>query len=105
MKKHEYTIDILRVLADGRFHSMQTIADEVEVNRTTVFHFVEILVMRGMAETFVGGAKFGGVRLLRPFLFNHLEISSVELQTIITALMRTEQNPKVRDLVAKLLRG
>jgi len=105
MKKHEYTIDILRVLADGRFHSMQTIADEVQVNRTTVFHFVEILVMRGMAETFVGGAKFGGVRLLRPFIFNYIEVSNTEKQIIVSALMKTEQTPRVRDLVAKLSVG
>ena len=86
LKKSSITADILHVLSDGNVHTMQEIADEVEVSRCTVQRHIQSLSYRYPIETFCGGDKKGGVYLDKKYLHQGKIRSRDELQIISQAL-------------------
>ena len=63
LKKSSITADILHVLNDGKIHTLQEIADEVEAHKSTIKRHIQSLSYRYPIETFHGGDKKGGVYL------------------------------------------
>ena len=86
LKKSSITADILNILSDGKVHTMNEIADEVEVSRKTVNRHVQSLSYRYPIETFCGGDKRGGVYLDKKYLHQGKIRSRDELQIISQAL-------------------
>ena len=88
LKSSSITADILNILSDGKKHTMQEIADEIEVNERTVRRHVQSLSYRYPIETFCGGIEKGGVRLDksccsgRVFTKNEIEIISKALSLL-----------------------
>ena len=67
LKASSITADILNILSDGKKHTMQEIADEVEVSERTVRRHIQSLSYRYPIETFCGGIERGGVCLQKEF--------------------------------------
>ena len=86
LKKSSITADILNVLLDGRVHTIQDIADKVEVHYNTVRRHVQSLSYRYPIETFCGGINRGGVQLDTKYLNQGKIRSRDELQIISQAL-------------------
>lgn len=78
--------DILNVLSDGKVHTLQEIADDVEVSYHTVQRHIQSLAYRYPIETFRGGDKKGGVYLDKKYLYQGKIRSRDELQIISQAL-------------------
>ena len=86
LRKSSITADILNALSDGKVHTMQEIADEVEVSEKTVRRHIQSLAYRYPIETFRGGDKRGGVYLDKKYLHQGKIRSRDELQIISQAL-------------------
>ena len=86
MKKSSITADILNALSDGKVHTMQEIADEVEVSKRTVIRHIQSLSYRYPIETFHGGDRKGGVYLDKKYIYQGKIRSRDELQIISQAL-------------------
>ena len=86
LKRSSITADILNILSDGKVHTMQEIADEVEVCRKTVYNHIQSLSYRYPIETFRGGDNKGGVYLDKKYLHQGKIRSRDELQIISQAL-------------------
>ena len=81
------TADILNVLQDGKVHTMQEIANEVEVSRITVQRHIQSLSYRYPIETFCGGDKEkGGVFLDKKYMVNGKVMTNEKLDLINQAL-------------------
>lgn len=92
IRKSSTTADILNVLSDGKFHTMQEIADQVEVSKCTVQRHVQSLSYRYPIETFHGGDKKGGVYLDKKYLNQGKIRSRDELQIISKALRLLQES-------------
>lgn len=92
MEKTNISADILNILSDGEDHTFQSIADEIEVHRNTVYKHVQILSLRYPIETFCGGANRGGVRLDKKYLYQGKVRSRDELQIISKALRLLQES-------------
>ena len=68
LKKSSITADILSFISDGQVHTMQEIADEIEVSNCTVQRHIQSLSFRYPIETFHGGDNRGGVFLDKKYL-------------------------------------
>ena len=86
LKKSSITADILNILSDGKIHTMQEIADEVEVSEKTVRRHIQSLSYRYPIETFRGGDRRGGVYLDKKYIYQGKIRSRDELQIISQAL-------------------
>lgn len=86
LRKSSITADILNVLSDGKIHTLQDIAEKVEVCRQTVCRHIQSLSYRYPIETFHGGDKRGGVYLDKKYLHQGKIRSRDELQIISKAL-------------------
>ena len=103
LKKSSITADILHVLNDGKVHTMQQIADEVEVSERTVRRHIQSLSYRYTIETFVGGDKRGGVFLDKSAIHQGKILSSDELQ-IISKALRLLQESECKDVDHEVLK-
>ena len=86
LRKSSITADILNFISDGKVHTYQEIADEVEVSYSTVRRHIQSLSYRYPIETFCGGDKRGGVYLDKKYLHQGKIRSRDELQIISQAL-------------------
>ena len=86
LRKSSITADILSFISDGKLHTYQEIADEVEVSYSTVRRHIQSLSYRYPIETFCGGDKRGGVYLDKKYLHQGKIRSRDELQIISQAL-------------------
>lgn len=86
LKKSSITADILNILSDCEIHTMQEIADKVEVSRCTVLRHIQSLSYRYPINTFCGGINKGGVQLDKNYLHQGKIRSNDELQLIEKAL-------------------
>lgn len=86
LKKSSITADILNVLSDCKVHTMQEIADKVEVCERTVRNHIQSLSYRYPINTFRGGINRGGVQLEEKYLHQGKIRSRDELQIISQAL-------------------
>ena len=103
LKKSSITADILHVLNDGKVHTMQQIADEVEVSERTVRRHIQSLSYRYPIETFVGGDKRGGVFLDKSAIHQGKILSRDELQ-IISKALRLLQESECKDVDHEVLK-
>lgn len=103
LKKSSITADILHVLNDGKVHTMQQIADEVEVSERTVRRHIQSLSYRYPIETFVGGDKRGGVFLDKSATHQGKILSRDELQ-IISKALRLLQESECKDVDHEVLK-
>ena len=86
LKKSSITADILNILSDCKVHTLQEIADEVEVHKNTVLKHIQSLAYRYPINTFCGGINRGGVQLDEKYLHQGKIRSNDELQLIEKAL-------------------
>ncbi len=92
IRSRSITADILNVISDGKIHTMQEIADEVECSRRTVIRHIQSLSYRFPIETFCGGDARGGVLLDRKYIVNGKIISNEKLNIINQALEMYKAN-------------
>ena len=92
LRKSSITADILNILSDCEIHTMQEIADEVEVSRKTVVRHIQSLSYRYPIQTFCGGINRGGVCLDKSYLYQGKVLSNDELQLINKALTLLQKN-------------
>ena len=103
LRKSSITADILHVLNDGKVHTLQEIADEVEVSERTVRRHIQSLSYRYPIETFVGGDKRGGVFLDKSAIHQSKILSRDELQ-IISKALRLLQESECKDVDHEVLK-
>lgn len=95
--------DILSVLADGKVHTYQSIADEIEVHRNTVYNHIRSLSYRHNIETFSGGIDKGGVRLIPDEKIKVGYLSNDELQLIINQLeLLQSPNANIKQFIKSI---
>ena len=102
LKKSSITADILHVLHDGKVHTLQEIADEVEVSYCTVQRHIQSLSYRYPIETFKGGDKRGGVFLDKSAIHQGKILTRDELQ-IISKALRLLQESGCKDVNQEVL--
>ena len=68
-KKSSITADILNALSDGKIHTLQEIADEIEVSKITVYRHIQSLSYRYPIQSFCGGINRGGVYLDKDYIY------------------------------------
>ena len=87
LKKSSITADILNILSDNKVHTLQEIADEVEISKMTVRRHIQSLSYRYPIETFCGGINRGGVSLAKDYVYQGSTLTNDELQLINNALL------------------
>ena len=85
-KQSSTTADILNYISDGKVHTLQEIADEIEISRITVFRHIQSLSYSYPIQTFCGGINRGGVYLDKSYLYQGKTLTIDELQVINKAL-------------------
>lgn len=85
-KSSSVTADILNYISDGKVHSLQEIADEVEVHKNTVYKHIQSLSYRYPIDTFCGGINRGGVKLDTKYIVQGKIITNEKLQILGKAL-------------------
>lgn len=104
LKKSSITADILNVLSDGKVHTIQDIACEVEVHYNTVRRHIQSLSYRYPIQTFCGGINRGGVCLDKDYIHQGKILTTDELQVIAKALTML-QNSESEDVNPELIKG
>lgn len=97
LKKSSITADILNILSDSKIHSMQEIADEVEVSYKTINRHIQSLSYRYPIQTFRGGKNYGGVILDKNYIHQGKILSIEELQLINKALVLLQKTESEVD--------
>ena len=106
LKKSSITADILNVLSDCKIHTMQEIADIVEVSKITVRRHIQSLSYRYPIQTFCGGINRGGVCLDKDYIHQGKILTNDELQVInkaLTLLQKCGSEDVNPELIANLL--
>ena len=86
LRSSSITADILNILSDGKVHTSQEIASELEIHKNTVQRHIQSLAYRYPIETFHGGDKKGGIFLDKKYIHDGRIWSKDELQVIEKAL-------------------
>lgn len=86
MKKYDVAASILEILEDNEIHSMNEIAEKLELSRLTVFRHIQTLSLHYDIETFKGGQIRGGVRLKTITKIDVSYLSSNDLQSVMSAI-------------------
>ena len=84
--------DILNFISDGNLHTINEIASQVEISRSTVKRHLQSLSYRYPIETFKGGVNFGGVILNKQYIYQGKIRSKDELQIIEKALRLLQES-------------
>ena len=96
LKKSSITADILNILSDNKIHTMNEIAEKLEISRITVVRHIQSLSYRYPIQTFCGGINRGGVYLDKDYIYQGKTLSIDELQIINNALsLLQKQNANV----------
>lgn len=106
LKKSSITADILNVLSDCKVHTMQEIAEIVEVSRQTVVKHIQSLSYRYPIQTFCGGINRGGVCLDKDYIHQGKVLTNDELQVInkaLTLLQKCGSEDVNPELIASLI--
>src|SRR5574344_2079211 len=85
-KSSSTTADILNFISDCKLHTLQEIADEVEISKKTIRRHIQSLSYRYPIQTFCGGINRGGVYLDKSYLYQGKTLTVDELQVINKAL-------------------
>ena len=105
LRKSSITADILNILSDGKIHSMQEIANEVELCEKTVRRHIQSLSYRYPIQTFCDGINHGGVKLESNFVYQGKVLTNDELQLInkaLSLLQKTKSEEVNNELLSKL---
>lgn len=86
VKSSDVTADIINLLSDGKIHTMQEIADDVECSKMTVRRHIGSLKYRYPIENSLGNGKKQGVYLDKTYIYQGKVRSNDELQIIHKAL-------------------
>ena len=86
MKSRNIQADILAVISDGKVHTTNEIAEKIEVSQITVKRHIQSLAYSHNIETFHGGDRKGGVRLITDKQISLKGLDNDELQLIIEAI-------------------
>jgi len=86
VKKYDVEASILEILEDNEIHSMNEIAEKLEISRWTVYRHIETLSLHYDIEIYRGGAIKGGVRLKTITKIDVSYLSSDDLQSVIEAI-------------------
>lgn len=86
MRSRNIQADILAYLSDGKLHTMQQIAEVVEVCERTVRRHIQDLSYRFNIQTFFGRDGYGGVRFIKEKSIDVGYLNNDELQLIIDQL-------------------
>ncbi|MGN0748464.1 MAG: winged helix-turn-helix transcriptional regulator [Christensenellales bacterium] len=92
LRSSSITADILNCLSDCKIHTIDEIANEVEVSRSTVKRHIQSLSYRYPIQTFCGGINRGGVYLDKNYINQGQILSNDELQIISKALILLQKN-------------
>ena len=103
LKKSSITADILHVLNDGKIHTLQEIADEVEAHKSTIKRHLQSLSYRYPIETYHGGDNRGRVYLDKSAIHQGKILTRDELQ-IISKALRLLQESKCKDVNQEVLK-
>lgn len=106
LKKSSITADILNFLSDGKIHTLQEIADEVEVSKMTVRRHIQSLSYRYPIQTFCGGINRGGVYLDKNYIYQGATLSNNELQLIVkglSLLQKTNDQSLDKETISNLI--
>ncbi len=106
-RKSSTTADILNFISDGKIHTLQEIADEVEISYSTAKRHIQSLSYRYPIETFCGGINRGGVRLDSKKIYQGKILSNDELQLIyngLKLLQKLDPNDN-NEKISKLLKN
>ena len=96
LKKSSITADILNILSDNKIHTMNEIAEKLEISRITVVRHIQSLSYRYPIQTFCGGINRGGVYLDKDYIYQGKTLAIDELQIINNALsLLQKQNANV----------
>lgn len=104
LKKSSITADILNILSDCKVHTMQEIANEVEVSEKTIRRHIQSLSYRYPIQTFCGGVNRGGVYLDKDYIHQGKILTTDELQVIAKALTML-QNSESKDVNPELIKS
>ena len=97
LKYSSITADILNVLTDGKVHTMQEIADQVEVSQRTVRRHIQSLSYRFPIQTFKGGIQKGGVYIEKEFIYQGRIRTKEEIEIIKEALVLMKEREEEKD--------
>lgn len=97
LKYSSITADILNVLTDGKVHTMQEIADQVEVSQRTVRRHIQSLSYRFPIQTFKGGDKKGGVYIEKEFIYQGKIRTKEEIEIIKEALILMKEREEEKN--------
>ena len=86
MRSRNIQADILAYLSDAKLHTMQEIAEHVEVRERTVRRHIQDLSYRFNIQTFFGRDGYGGVRFIKEKSIDVGYLNNDELQLIIDQL-------------------
>lgn len=86
LRSSSITADILNILSDGKVHTLQEIANKVEVSKSTVRRHIASLSYRYPIDSIRGGINRGGIQLDKNYLHQGKIRSTDELQLIEKAL-------------------
>ena len=106
LRKSSITADILNILSDCKIHTINEIADEVEVSRSTVKRHIQSLSFRYPIQSFCGGINRGGVYLDKNYVYQGQTLTNDELQIIgraLKLLQKSESNCDYQDLISSLI--
>ena len=106
LKKSSITADILNILSDCKIHTINEIANEVEVSRSTVKRHIQSLSFRYPIQSFCGGINRGGVYLDKSYIYQGKTLTNDELQIIgraLKLLQKCESNCDYKDLINSLI--
>ena len=106
LKKSSITADILNILSDCKIHTINEIADEVEVSRSTVKRHIQSLSFRYPIQSFCGGINRGGVYLPKNYIYEGRTLTNDELQIIgraLKLLQKFDSDCKVQEVISSLL--
>ncbi len=92
LRSSSITADILNCLSDCKIHTIDEIANEVEVSRSTVKRHIQSLSYRYPIQTFCGGINRGGVYLDKNYINQGRILSNDELQIISKAHILLQKN-------------
>lgn len=102
LRSSSITADILNILSDCKVHTMNEMAQELDVHRNTVAKHIQSLSFRYPIQTFSGGINRGGVILDKNYLYQGKTLTIDELQIINQALTML-QNSKGIEVNTELL--
>lgn len=86
LRASSITADILNVLSDGKKHTMQEIADVLEISERTVRRHIQSLSFRYPIETFCGGIERGGVWLDKKYTNGTRIFTKQEIDILLEGL-------------------